>query len=277
MSFLYIGASVAYFVVVPQASINPGSSIIAAQFFSDSLGSVMGKSVLPCMIALSAFGSTMCCTFSSCRVILETANSGYYPASLKSLLGYVNPEGGLVGGLLLHGFITLLLILLPPPGAAYEFLINVTAYPEYVFYCICVIGLLYMRVTKPNVLRPVQSSLLTNAVFIFVCMAVCVFPFFPPEVIKEDELPYYLYGTVAWGFMIATGVWWYAQIGSNVALEAQMTIFDKAALDSCDDAGPEDNSTDGILEKKGSHRSITSPSPGSCDYTPRTAILSKAV
>ena len=64
----------------------------------------------------------------------ESARDGYFPSCFQSYLGTSNNQDSPAGALYAHMFISLLLLILPPPGNAYSFLINVSAYPE-VYYC----------------------------------------------------------------------------------------------------------------------------------------------
>ncbi len=48
----------------------------------------------------------------------------------------------------------MIVIIAPPPAVAYPFILNVEGYPQQIFNFFIVIGLFWLRYTKPNVHRP---------------------------------------------------------------------------------------------------------------------------
>ena len=211
-SFLYISATIAYFVVVPTAAIDTTNTVLAGQFFTMTLGPTVGNKVIPFLIGLSAFGSVMCMTFGASRVTFSAAREGYFPFS--KFLGTANKYDSPQGALILHFAMTVLLMLGPPPGTVYKFLIDLAGYPEWVFYGISVVGLLYLRFTQPDHSRPFKSFWTTNILFIIVCVFLAIFPFVPPtnRPLVTDGLPYYLYAVISVIWMLLCIPWWYLQI-----------------------------------------------------------------
>lgn len=75
-------------------------------------------------------------------------------------------------------------------GKTYSFLINLSGYPEYIFYGLSVIGLIYIQYTRPNLNRPIKSPLIGNIFFILSCLLLAIMPFVPPN--QEQSIPYFL-------------------------------------------------------------------------------------
>jgi amino acid transporter len=208
-AILYIAAVTSYFLVIPSEDIDPKSAILAGTFFKITMGEVMGQRIIPFFIGLSAFGSSMCTTFGVSRVTESAAREGYFPFSSK--VSYKTKDGAPLGGLVLHLIMTLILMLAPPPGEAFNFLINLACYPEWIFYGLTVFGLLYMRFTRPDAKRPIRSPWVTNIVFLLVSFFIVVIPFVPPAV-YESSIPYYLHALIGFGFCIFCVPWWYIQV-----------------------------------------------------------------
>lgn len=209
---LYIAAVTSYLIVIPASEIDPKAAILAGTFFKITMGEVVGQRIIPFFIGLSAFGSSMCTTFGVSRVTESAAKEGYFPFS--SYFSYKTKDGAPLGGLFLHLAMTLALMLGPPPGEVFNFLINLASYPEWIFYGLTVFGLLYMRFTRPDVKRPLKSPWITNVFFLIVSLFIVVIPFVPPAE-YESSIPYYLHALIGIVFCILCIPWWYFQVGKN--------------------------------------------------------------
>ena len=117
-SFLDIFATLSYFIVVPIASINPESTLLAAQFFSMTLGETFGGKLIPVLIGFASFGCVMCMTFGIARVTRSAAKEGYLP--FAKFLSHSNGQDAPFGALIFHMILTLILILATPSGNAYQ-------------------------------------------------------------------------------------------------------------------------------------------------------------
>jgi amino acid transporter len=63
----YLLVNIAYFIVIPLDEIRESQELIAALFFERSFGPRVGKTLLPCAVALSAAGNVMVVTFALVR------------------------------------------------------------------------------------------------------------------------------------------------------------------------------------------------------------------
>lgn len=211
VSLLYIAAILSYFMVIPIVDIDTNSAILAGQFFTLTMGEIVGKRIVPVLISLSAFSGVMSGVFGASRLIYAAAREGFFP--FKKLFGASTKEGAPIGGLMLHMVMALLLTLAPPPGRIYQFLIDVSAYPSWFFYAMTVTGLLYLRYTEPDTKRPFKSPYLTNVFFVAVCVFVVVVPFVPPEELPTTGIPYYLHALIGITIMLFCIPGWYLQVG----------------------------------------------------------------
>ena len=80
------------------------------------------------------------------------------------------------------------------------------------FYGATVVGLLYLRFTRPETVRPLKSSWITNILFLAVCLFITVIPFVPPKE-YTSSIPYYLHSLIGIGFVLLCVPWWYFQVG----------------------------------------------------------------
>lgn len=212
-SFLYISATLSYFVVVPKEAINTSATVLAGQFFAMTMGETAGHKVLPIFVAFSAFGSVMCMSFGVARVAFCAAKEGYLP--YPKIWGPPTDKTGPIGALVLNMVVSMILMLAPPPGPIYNFLINLSGYPEWIFYGITIVGLMYLRYTEPDTIRPFKSYWVSNILFLIVCIFLTVLPFVPPtNTPQASAIPFWLYPTIGWICMLGTVPWWYVAVYS---------------------------------------------------------------
>ncbi|KAL1927777.1 hypothetical protein VTP01DRAFT_3598 [Rhizomucor pusillus] len=188
VAFLYLAANAAYLVVLPLDVMKDSEFVVAAAFFTESLGENFASTILPVLIALGALGCAEAIAFSGGRIIMETARAGLLPYGRT--LGHVNPRlKSPVNAYLLQYALTILFTVALPPGGVYKFIIQFIAYPVYVFYFLITAGLLILRKREPNANRPIKAPLPFVWAFLAFCAYALIFVFIPVE------NPYYPY----WG------------------------------------------------------------------------------
>ena len=158
-------------------------------------------------------------SFSASRVIYEVSREGYLPFS--NILAVPSRFKTPINASLLHCALSLAFILGPPPGEAYAFLIDISSYPTWVFYGISVIGLLKLRVTEPDTLRPFKCPNIISVFFILAAIFLSVFPFIPPTAYHGD-LPYWLAPLCGFMFIILSIPCWYIQVVVRKSLDHSM-------------------------------------------------------
>jgi hypothetical protein len=98
-------------------------------------------------------------------------------------------------------------ILCPPEGDYYEILVSLCTYPEWIFLGLTVVGLLWLRITRPEVHRPVKSYIVAYLLFVFVCLALAILPFIPPKN-NVDAIPYYVVPSTGLILILSISVIW---------------------------------------------------------------------
>lgn len=193
---LYLLVNVAYFIVIPLDIIKDSKELIAALFFEKVFGATVGKILLPFAVALSGAGNVMVVTFSlvsivsidqstnltyhlQARLNQEIARQGFLPFS--NLLASSKPFNAPLGGLIVHYIPSLLVILLPPSGEIYSFILEVEGYPGQIFALAVSIGLLWLRYTRPDLKRPFKALISAVVLRIVLSVALLAAPFFPPR------------------------------------------------------------------------------------------------
>ncbi|KAF2399623.1 hypothetical protein EJ06DRAFT_549656 [Trichodelitschia bisporula] len=123
----YTLLNAAYLTLIPISSLRSNPSTIAALFFARLFSNTTATRLLPLLVALSAAGSAMVTAFAQSRVNAAVARGGFLPYA--KTLAAPSRWGTPAGGLALHAAASLAVILLPPRGAAYAFILQAAGYP----------------------------------------------------------------------------------------------------------------------------------------------------
>ncbi len=184
----YILANIAYFLVLPLATIN-SSNTVAVMFGAKVFGPV-GSLILALIVSASCFGSLNSSTFTSSRLVYVAGKEGYIPAIFGTIGTGSSPEpmslsttrtrswlskklARLVGDEDTGLFFTPIyaLVLNCVLTAAYvlvgEFSTLLTFYgvAGYTFYFLTVLGLIVLRVREPALERPYKTWITTPIIF----------------------------------------------------------------------------------------------------------------
>ncbi|KAI0760733.1 amino acid transporter [Fomes fomentarius] len=210
-AILYLLANISYFAAATKAEIRASGVTVASLFFRNVFGAKAQKA-LTVFVALSALGNVITVTFAASRVNQELAKEGI-PLPFGSKFWASNwPTGkSPLPGLIIHLIPSVIVIIAPPPAVAYPFILNVEGYPQQIFNFFIVIGLFWLRYTKPNVHRPFKVWWPLVVVFFAAALFLIIAPFLPPAngVGDTPPLPYYLYCLIGIAIM-ATGVLYWA-------------------------------------------------------------------
>ncbi|KAI9730951.1 MAG: hypothetical protein M1818_008026 [Claussenomyces sp. TS43310] len=121
VALLYMLANIAYFAAVPKAEIISSGRILAASFFRNMFGP-RAERVLSVFVALSAFGNVLSVIFSQGRLVQEIGRAGIVPFS--RLWASNKPFNTPFMGLFEHWLVSVIIMLAPPPGDAYNFILK---------------------------------------------------------------------------------------------------------------------------------------------------------
>ncbi|KAK1962471.1 methionine permease [Colletotrichum sublineola] len=191
---LYALINVAYFLVVPIEDIKKSGELIAALFFARIFGEGIGKTALPLAVALSAGANVLVVAFSAARTKQEIARQGFLPFS--ETLSSTRPFNSPLGGLLVHYIPSFLVITLPPSREVYSFILEVEGYPGQFLALAVGIGLLWLRLRRPDLERPFKAWIPAVVLRVGISLALLTAPFFPPSTSTSSGIFYATYAVV---------------------------------------------------------------------------------
>lgn len=114
-------SQVAYFAAVPKEEILDSGRILAASFFRNVFGGTAERA-LSVFVALSAFGNVLSVIFSQGRLVQELGREGILPFS--RFWASNRPFNAPLAGLFEHWLVSVIIMLAPPPGDAYNFILK---------------------------------------------------------------------------------------------------------------------------------------------------------
>ncbi|KAA8903603.1 high affinity methionine permease [Sphaerosporella brunnea] len=210
VGILYILCNVAYFAAVPKEEILSSGRILAASYFKNVFGGTAEKA-LSVFVALSAFGNVLSVIFSQGRIVQELGREGVLP--FPSFFASNWPFKAPLAGLFEHWLVSVIIMLAPPPGDAYNFILNVITYPLSVVNFFVSAGLMFIYIspsTFPDFRPGIRATLPVVVVFMLANVYLIAAPFVPPEAGQSvyKNLPYWLHCVVGIGFLLAGAVYW---------------------------------------------------------------------
>jgi amino acid transporter len=208
VSLGYILANIAYFLVVSKDDFRSSGVVIAGHFFRNIFGEVIGENVLPLFIIISAFGNIAATSFAQARVNQELGRDGLLPFS--RFFAGKNEWDSPTPGLFLHWLVSVLVIIVPPPGEIYNFLVDIGGYPVSVISVSISLGLLYLQSSPTeNWQSPFRAKKFYTVVFAASNCLLLVLPWIKPKTSKGDgRFPYYAYPATALGILGSGVVYW---------------------------------------------------------------------
>ncbi|PQE27823.1 High-affinity methionine permease protein [Rutstroemia sp. NJR-2017a WRK4] len=208
VSLAYILANIAYFLVVELDDFKTAGVVVAGHFFKNIFGEVIGENVLPVAVVVSAFGNIAATSFAQARVNQELGNDGLLPFSrfFARSADTLTPTPGLF----LHWFVSVLVIIVPPPGEIYNFLVDIGGYPVSVISVAISGGLLYLQMTPAeNYTSPFRARKIYTVVFLLSNCLLLVLPWMKPvDGREEGRFVYYAYPATAVGVLGSGVVYW---------------------------------------------------------------------
>lgn len=181
VSVLYVTCAVSYFAAVPKEEIRDSKLLTAALFFNKVYGDGAATRLLPALVAISSFGNLLSVTIGHSRIVREVGRQGVlpFPEFWTNTWPFGTPSGPLLVKLLL----TVIVILVPPPGDAFNFVIDLQSYPSNVFLVLLVVGLFLIRKRRAQAGLPPASFQAWNWVaYLYLCVSIflLVAPWIPP-------------------------------------------------------------------------------------------------
>ncbi|KAM3069883.1 hypothetical protein ACMFMG_010592 [Clarireedia jacksonii] len=183
VSAAYILANIAYFLVVELDDFKTAGVVVAGHFFKNIFGEVVGENILPIAVVVSAFGNIAATSFAQARVNQELGKDGLLPFSRFFAAGNskMGADAAPTPGLFLHWFISVLVIVVPPPGEIYNFLVDIGGYPVSVISVAISGGLLYLQMTPAEgYTSPFRARKVYTVVFLLSNCLLLVLPWMKP-------------------------------------------------------------------------------------------------
>ena len=216
LTVLYVLAQIAYFAAVPLEKIRDSQQIVAASFFKNMFGERSARA-LSAFVALSAVGNVFSVLFAQGRLNQALGREGVIPFS--KLFASNRPCRAPLVGLAWHAVMTLILMLAPPQGDAFNFVLNLSQYPMNLVNAAVGIGLCLTY--QPRRLRPAwlrdwsplfRATLPVALIFALVSLFLVIAPWIPPQTKDEavyNSMWYALAPAVGLGFFAAGAAYWF--------------------------------------------------------------------
>ncbi|KDQ17199.1 hypothetical protein BOTBODRAFT_30010 [Botryobasidium botryosum FD-172 SS1] len=182
VSFLYFFANIAYFAAVPRADIANSGQLVAALFFKNVFGDHAAAKVLPLLIAISALGNLYGSTIGQARILREIGRQGVLP--YPKLWASSKPFGTPFFPMLVKWVLSLIVIVAPPPGDAFNFLLDLASYPSLVFAFAITVGVWILRRRRQKQGLPPAPFRAWNVLLVFyalISIFLLVMPWYPPS------------------------------------------------------------------------------------------------
>lgn len=211
LAIIYIFVNIAYFAVVPKEKLISSKLVLAADFFDIAFGG-SAKTAAAVFVGLSALGNVMSVIFSQGRIIQQLGREGVLPFS--NFFATSKPLNSPSVGLLQHFIVCVVTILAPPPGDAYNFIMNLISYPMNIINFFVSGGLLWIywqrRQGKITWNPPIKAGVIVTTFFMLANLYLVIAPYVPPTDGESvyNSLPYWIHCVVAWGIFAFGGFYW---------------------------------------------------------------------
>ncbi|KAL1871905.1 methionine permease [Diaporthe australafricana] len=210
IGILYMLVNISYFAAVPKEEMLAAKRLVAASLFRNVMGPTAERA-LSVFVALSALGNVLSVIFSQGRLVQELGREGVLPFS--KFWASNRPLNAPFPGLMWHWLICAITILAPPPGDAYNFILNLISYPLAIVNAFVAAGLawLYIKRDEWNWHPPFSASLPVVVFFMLSNIYLVIAPFVPPEEGQNvcESLPYWIHCVVGFGVIFAGGIYWF--------------------------------------------------------------------
>ncbi|CAH1644830.1 unnamed protein product [Spodoptera littoralis] len=164
VTLVYALTNVAYFAVLTNDEIH-SSQAVAVTFSVKILG--MMSWIMPLFVALCTFGSLNGAIYASSRLFFVGARNGHLPLAISLIdVRRLTPVPSLI-------FLCIATLVLLLSNNVESLIVYVTAV-ESLFTLASVAGLLYMRYTRPHLMRPIRVNIILPISFLIICTFVVI-------------------------------------------------------------------------------------------------------
>lgn len=139
----YILMITSYYASAPPSDIKASGMSVASLLFERAFDNKYATKFLDVMVALSAFGHLITAILSHSRSLRESGRQGVLP--YPKFWTCTKPFGTPLGPILITWIVNIIMIVGPPAGAAYDFIVDMGSYSSYIFTLCAICGLLKVR------------------------------------------------------------------------------------------------------------------------------------
>lgn len=164
----YIIANIAYYAVL-SVDIIKTSKTIVSDFGTTLFGPIVGH-IIPLTVVLSTFGAANASVFTGSRLIQVTASHGQIPKIFSKISTHCETP---INAIILQSCLSVVYVLI----GNYDTLVNLYSTSTWIFYGMCVLGLIILRFTQPHMERPYQVWFITPLIFVAVVIFLVFFSF----------------------------------------------------------------------------------------------------
>ncbi|KAF7563159.1 hypothetical protein G7046_g957 [Stylonectria norvegica] len=233
VTVMYVLTNVAFFAAIPKADIMSAKQVTAALFFKNVFGSGQAAKGLNFLIALSAFGNLLAVLLGTSRIIRECGRQGVLP--FPRFWASTRPFGTALGPYLAKWAITVVMILAPPAGDAFNFITDLKIYPAAFFDFLMALGLIIVRRRRKRLNLPRPTFRVWDIVLVFNILKnvyLMVMPWYPPDggpYSGDVSFWYATYAAAGLGILVLCGVYhwlWVSAIPKLRKYEIRQEILD---------------------------------------------------
>ncbi|KAL7424116.1 hypothetical protein Q5752_001701 [Cryptotrichosporon argae] len=167
---LFLGANVAYFVVLAPATV-ASSNTVALDFGRATIGP-LGAVVFSTLVSISCFGALNGGFYTTAKLIYAASRDHFLPSIFTKLHPRRRtPDNAMA----LQAALTIFFVVF---GGGFRTLLNFFSVTSWTMYLTTVLGLLVLRVKEPHLERPYKTWLVTPITFCAVAMFLLLMPIF---------------------------------------------------------------------------------------------------
>lgn len=204
----YMLINVAYLKVVPYDEFVKAGPLIGSIFFEKVLGHTLGRQFVTVSIALSSASNVFVVIYGVSRMNQEIFREGYLPFTKITASNYKHTNTPLFSLILCCAITTFWLLILPPQGNSYNYIVSLEGYPTQIFIVLIAVGLFVLRKRYPDKHAPIRASLVGTSFIVIISMYVLIAPFTAPtdpSTALELLPPYHILGLLLLGLCV--GYW----------------------------------------------------------------------
>ncbi|KAF2965241.1 hypothetical protein GQX73_g8324 [Xylaria multiplex] len=230
VSVLYILCNIAYFSAVPKETFAKSKATAASVFFASVFGEGRAQDALNALVLISAFGNLLAVLIGQSRLLREIGRQGVLP--FTEFWVSTKPFGTPIGPYILKWVVTVIFIIAPPAGDAFQFgklpldflgkrlIVSLKSYPDGVFFVAMAIGVYIIRHRQKRLNRERPAFKAWDVCLVFFLLVqiyTIATPWIPPKggpYAGEVSFWYATYAAVGVGVIVLCAIyyviWMYA-------------------------------------------------------------------